>query len=97
MLDCFAERQQALLAELGDHPDQQFAFLKSLLAIHQGQQVGAINGNGSSNTLLKVGIDYVGAGFAGFATLMAGSRQLTLLLLLPVDERSICCFERASE
>lgn len=53
MLDCFPERQQALLAQLEQHPDQQFSFLKSLLAIQQCQQQGGING--SSNTPLKVG------------------------------------------
>ncbi|EFN56695.1 hypothetical protein CHLNCDRAFT_144060 [Chlorella variabilis] len=51
MLDCFPERQQALLAQLEQHPDQQFSFLKSLLAIQQCQQQGGING--SSNTPLK--------------------------------------------
>lgn len=51
MLDCFPEQQQALLAQLEPHPQQQFAFLKGLVALHQagraaGQAAG-LGGNGS--------------------------------------------------
>ncbi|KAL4853637.1 Vacuolar protein sorting-associated protein 8 [Chlorella vulgaris] len=35
VLDCFPQQQQALLAQLAQHPDQQFAFLKGLVAIQQ--------------------------------------------------------------
>ena len=55
VLDCFPERQTALLAQLAPHPDLQFAFLQSLVAIHQQQRaVGDNGGSSSSSSPLKV-------------------------------------------
>ena len=50
MLDCFGERQTALLAQLAPHPDLQFAFLQSLAAIHQRQRASGDNGGSSSSS-----------------------------------------------
>jgi len=47
VLDCFPEQQQALLAQLAPHPQQQFAFLKGLVALHQAGQAAGQGGNGS--------------------------------------------------
>lgn len=55
VLDCFPQQQQALLAQLGAHPDQQFAFLKSLVAIHQRQQAAEGAGGAEAGGSLKVG------------------------------------------
>ena len=54
VLDCFPEQQQALLAQLAAHPQQQFAFLRSLVALHQGGQAGQ-GGAGSGDASLQVG------------------------------------------
>lgn len=51
VLDCFPEQQQVLLAQLEPHPQQQFAFLKGLVALHQAGQGAGQGANGS----LKVG------------------------------------------
>lgn len=44
-MDCFPDQQQALLGQLAAHPQQQFAFLKSLVALHQ-QAAGGGGGAG---------------------------------------------------
>lgn len=53
VLDCFPERQTALLAQLAPHPDLQFAFLQSLAAIHQRQRASGDSGGSSSSSPLK--------------------------------------------
>lgn len=54
VLECFPAQQQALLAALEPHPAQQFAFLKSLVSIHQRQQqqqqTGAAGAAGNSSS-----------------------------------------------
>ena len=56
LLDCFPEQQPALLAQLSQHPDQQFVFLKSLLAIQHEQVLvhGGASPGDPNGLLLKV-------------------------------------------
>ncbi|KAL4426026.1 hypothetical protein ABPG75_010042 [Micractinium tetrahymenae] len=94
VLDCFPAQQQALLAALEPHPTQQFAFLKSLVAIHQRQQqqqqqAGAAGDAGSSDRTGSGALKAAGAAPA-LAALLSDMRVANLYV------RLLCLYEPRS-
>ncbi|KAL4418863.1 hypothetical protein ABPG77_002930, partial [Micractinium sp. CCAP 211/92] len=94
VLECFPAQQQALLAALEPHPAQQFAFLKSLVSIHQRQQqqqqAGAAGAAGNSSSAGGGTLQAAGAA-PELAGLLADMRvaNLYLRLLCQYEPRSV--------
>lgn len=84
VLDCFPDRQQALLQQLGAQPEQQFAYLKCVVAMHQ-QQAGQEEAAPAAAAPLRAGAKSPGLG----ALLReSGVANLYLRLLCQYEPRS---------
>jgi hypothetical protein len=91
VLDCFPDRQEALLQQLGAQPEQQFAYLKCLVAMHQrqaGQEEAAPAAAAAAAAPLRAG-----ARSPGLSALLgdSGVANLYLRLLCQYEPHSGGC------